>query len=310
MGFFSKIAQGLKKTTDSVFNAITKTIISSPITDELYEELFEELILADVGYETSEFLCEELKQRARKEKAKDGQEVLAILKGIIKETLTAETEMDLSSSPSVILVIGVNGVGKTTSIGKLANLYKNDGKKVLLAAADTFRAAAANQLNEWASRANVDILIKEEGRDPASVVFEAVEKAKSENYDLVICDTAGRLHNKKNLMEELSKIRRVITKADENAKVEVLLVLESITGQNAISQAKEFTEAASATGVVLTKLDGTAKGGSVLSIKRSLKIPVRFVGVGEQMDDLIHFSAEDFADALVSLKEPSEEASE
>ncbi len=306
MGFFSKIAQGLKKTTDSVFNAITKTIISSPITDELYEELFEELILADVGYETSEFLCEELKQRARKEKAQNGQEVLAILKNIIKETLTAENEMDLSSNPSVILVIGVNGVGKTTSIGKLANLYKNEGKKVLLAAADTFRAAAANQLNEWANRASVDILIKEEGRDPASVVFEAVEKAKSENYDIVICDTAGRLHNKKNLMEELSKIRRVITKADENASVEVLLVLESITGQNAISQAKEFTSAANATGVILTKLDGTAKGGSVLSIKRSLEIPVRFVGVGEQMDDLIHFSAEEFADALVSLKETEE----
>ncbi len=307
MSFFKKIAQGLKKTTDNVFNSITNTIISSPITDELYEELFEELILADVGYETSEFLSEELKKRVRSSKAKDGEEVLAILKEIIKETLTAENEMDLSSSPSVILVIGVNGVGKTTSIGKLANLYKTQNKKVLLAAADTFRAAAANQLNEWATRANVDILIKEEGRDPASVVFESVEKAKNENYDLVICDTAGRLHNKKNLMEELSKIRRVITKADENAKVEVLLVLESITGQNAISQAKEFTAAANATGVILTKLDGTAKGGSVLSIKRSLNIPVRFVGVGEAMDDLIHFSAEDFADALINLKETSEE---
>ncbi len=310
MSFFKKIAQGLKKTTDNVFNAIAKTIISSPITDELYEELFEELILADVGYETSEFLCEELKKRARSSKAKDGQEVLAILKEIITEILTAENEMDLSSSPSVILIIGVNGVGKTTSIGKLANLYKTSGKKVLLAAADTFRAAAANQLNEWANRAKVDILIKEEGRDPASVVFEAVEKAKNENYDIVICDTAGRLHNKKNLMDELAKIRRVITKADENAKVEVLLVLESITGQNAISQAKEFTGAANATGVILTKLDGTAKGGSVLSIKRSLEIPVRFVGVGEAMDDLIHFSAEDFADALVNLKETSEENQE
>ncbi len=307
MGLFSKIAQGLKKTTDSVFNAIANTIVSSPITDELYEELFEELILADVGFETSEFLTEELKKRVKKEKAQNGEEVLEILRNLITELLTADNEMDLSTTPSIILVIGVNGVGKTTSIGKLANLYKTEGKKVLLAAADTFRAAAANQLNEWANRAQVDILIKEEGRDPASVVFEAVEKAKNEGYDIVICDTAGRLHNKKNLMEELSKIRRVITKANENAKVEVLLVLESITGQNAINQAKEFTSAANATGVVLTKLDGTAKGGSVLSIKRSLEIPVRFVGVGEGMEDLIHFDAKEFSAALVSLKQDLEE---
>ena len=303
MGFFSKISKGLKKTTDGIFGSIVKSIISSPIDDELYEELFEQLLLADVGFETSEFLSEELKSRVKKQKVKTGQEVLEILENIVEELLTPEVELQLNTTPSIILIIGVNGVGKTTSIGKLANLYKSQGKKVLLAAGDTFRAAAANQLNEWATRAKVDILIKDEGTDPSSVVFEAVTKAKDENYDIVICDTAGRLHNKKNLMAELTKIRRVAQKACENADIETLLVLEAVTGQNAIQQAKEFTQAAQATGVVLTKLDGTAKGGSVISIKKSLGIPVRFVGVGEQMEDLLFFEPNEFAKTLVELKD-------
>ncbi len=304
MSFFSKITSGLKKTKDSVFNSITSFVYKSKIDDEFFEELFEELILADVGYETSEFLTQELKSRVKKEKIENGSEAVVILKDIIKDLLKPEDEIKLTSSPSIILVIGVNGVGKTTSIGKLSNLYKAQGKKVLLAAADTFRAAAANQLEEWAKRSNVDILIKPEGADPASVVFEAVEKGQNENYDIVICDTAGRLHNKKNLMDELSKVRRVIDKAAKTeVDVEVLLVLEAITGQNAIMQAKEFINAAQATGIILTKLDGTAKGGSVLSIKKSLGVPVRFVGVGEGVDDLIKFSYEDFANSLISIDE-------
>lgn len=301
MGLFEKLGLGLKKTKDGIFDSITKAIMSSPITDEMYEDLLDQLILADVGFETSEYLCEELKTRARKQKAADGQQVVEILQTIVEELLTAQEEMKLDTTPSVILIIGVNGVGKTTSIGKLANLYKNQGKKVLLAAGDTFRAAAASQLNEWANRAQVDIVMHQEGADPASVAFEAVSKAAKEGYDLVICDTAGRLHNKKNLMAELSKMKRVVKKACEDADVETLLVLEAVTGQNAISQAKEFVGAADATGIILTKLDGTAKGGSVISIKKNLGIPVRFIGVGESMDDLMEFDAHTFASTLVNL---------
>ena len=307
MGLFDKLGFGLKKTKGGIFDSITKTLMHSQIDDDMYEDLLDQLILADVGYETSQYLVDELQRRVRKEKVKTGEEAVELMKTIIKELLSAETEMDYSKKPTVILIIGVNGVGKTTSIGKLANLYKNEGNKVLLAAGDTFRAAAASQLNEWAERAGVDIVKHEEGADPAAVVFEAVKKAKDENYDIVICDTAGRLHNKKNLMAELGKIRRVVTKADPDAGVETLLVLEAVTGQNAISQAKEFIAAAEATGIILTKLDGTAKGGSVISIKRNLGVPVRFIGVGEGMDDLMIFDAEAFADTLVSLTESEKE---
>ncbi|MBQ8604378.1 MAG: signal recognition particle-docking protein FtsY [Oscillospiraceae bacterium] len=307
MGILSKLGFGLKKTKGGIFDSITKALTNSQIDDDMYEDLLDQLILADVGYETSQYLVDELERRVKKEKVKTGEEAVVLMKDIITELLTADRELDLSTTPAVILIIGVNGVGKTTSIGKLANLYKQQGKKVLLAAADTFRAAAASQLNEWAGRAGVDIVMHDEGADPASVVFDAVTKAKNGGYDIVICDTAGRLHNKKNLMAELAKIRRVVTKADENAAVETFLVLEAVTGQNAISQAKEFISAADATGIVLTKLDGTAKGGSVISIKRNLGVPVRFVGVGEGMDDLMVFDPKEFAETLVSLTESEEE---
>ena len=303
MGLFEKLGFGLKKTKEGVFNSITKAIISSPLTDELYDDLLEQLILADVGYEVSEYLCEELRKEARKQKAKSGEDVVKIFRDIVVDLLSTDKEFDLSGTPAVILVIGVNGVGKTTSIGKLANYYKSQGKKVLLAAGDTFRAAAASQLNQWADRSGVDIVMHDEGADPASVIFEAVEKGKNQGYDIVICDTAGRLHNKKNLMAELGKISRVIRKASDTASVETLLVLEAITGQNAIFQAKEFIAAAEATGIVLTKLDGTAKGGSVISIKKKLGIPVRFVGVGEGGDDLLLFDPQSFAETLFSLED-------
>ncbi|MBR2027869.1 MAG: signal recognition particle-docking protein FtsY [Oscillospiraceae bacterium] len=306
MGLFDKLGFGLKKTKDGIFNSITKTIISSPLTDELYDELLEQLILADVGYEVSEYLCEELRREARKRKAKSGEDVVAIFQDIVVDLLSTDREFDLSGSPAVILIIGVNGVGKTTSIGKLANYYKSQGKKVLLAAGDTFRAAAASQLEQWAQRSDVDIVMHAEGADPASVIFEAVQKGEKENYDIVICDTAGRLHNKKNLMAELGKISRVIRKASEKASVETLLVLEAITGQNAIFQAKEFIAAAEATGIILTKLDGTAKGGSVISIKKKLGVPVRFVGVGEGVDDLLLFDPKNFAETLFSLEKEGE----
>ena len=303
MGLFEKLGFGLKKTKEGVFNSITKAIISSPLTDELYDDLLEQLILADVGYEVSEYLCEELRREARKRKAKSGEDVVKIFQDIVVDLLSTDKEFDLSGTPAVILIIGVNGVGKTTSIGKLANYYKSQGKKVLLAAGDTFRAAAASQLNQWAERSGVGIVMHDEGADPASVIFEAVEKGKNQGYDIVICDTAGRLHNKKNLMAELGKISRVIRKASDTASVETLLVLEAITGQNAIFQAKEFISAAEATGIILTKLDGTAKGGSVISIKKKLGIPVRFVGVGEGVDDLLLFDPQSFAQTLFSLED-------
>ena len=306
MGLFDKLGFGLKKTKDGIFNSITKTIISSPLTDELYDDLLEQLILADVGYEVSEYLCDELRREARKRKAKSGEDVVKIFQDIVVDLLSTDKEFDLSGSPAVILIIGVNGVGKTTSIGKLANYYKSQGKKVLLAAGDTFRAAAASQLNQWAERSGVDIVMHAEGADPASVIFEAVQKGEKENYDIVICDTAGRLHNKKNLMAELGKISRVIRKASDKASVETLLVLEAITGQNAIFQAKEFISAAEATGIILTKLDGTAKGGSVISIKKKLGVPVRFVGVGEGVDDLLLFDPQNFAETLFSLEKEGE----
>ena len=303
MGFFEKLGEGLRKTRDSIFGSIAGLVNAGEITDELYDDLEEQLILADTGADVAMRLVEELRQEVRRKHLKTGADALEALKGIIREMLRADGEMQLSGRPAVVLVIGVNGVGKTTSIAKLAHLYKQQGKRVMLAAGDTFRAAAAEQLCVWAERADVPVVKHTEGADPAAVLFDAVQSAAARGYDMVICDTAGRLHNKKNLMDELSKISRVVHKACGTASVETLLVLDAITGQNAISQASQFIDAAGATGIVLTKLDGTAKGGAVISIKAKLGLPVRFVGVGEGMDDLMEFDPDAFVDALFLREE-------
>ena len=303
MGFFEKLGEGLRKTRDSIFGSIAGLVNAGEITDELYDDLEEQLILADTGADVAMRLVEELRQEVRRKHLKTGADALEALKGIIREMLRADGEMQLSGRPAVVLVIGVNGVGKTTSIAKLAHLYKQQGKRVMLAAGDTFRAAAAEQLCVWAERADVPVVKHNEGADPAAVLFDAVQSAAARGYDMVICDTAGRLHNKKNLMDELSKISRVVHKACGTASVETLLVLDAITGQNAISQASQFIDAAGATGIVLTKLDGTAKGGAVISIKTKLGLPVRFVGVGEGMDDLMEFDPDAFVDALFLREE-------
>jgi fused signal recognition particle receptor len=298
MGFFEKLGAGLKKTRDSIFGTIGDLVNGGEITDEMYDDLEEQLILADTGADVAVELVEQLRKKVRSEHLRTGAQALDALKEILRDMLAADQEMDMSGHPAVILVIGVNGVGKTTSIAKLAHLYKQQGKSVLLAAGDTFRAAAAEQLGVWAQRADVPMLRHSEGADPAAVVFDAVQSAAAKGIDVVICDTAGRLHNKKNLMNELSKISRVVEKACPAASVETLLVLDAITGQNAIHQASQFIDAAGATGVILTKLDGTAKGGAAISIKAKLGLPVRFVGVGEGMDDLMPFDPDAFVDAL------------
>ena len=303
MGFFEKLGEGLRKTRDSIFGSIAGLVNAGEITDELYDDLEEQLILADTGADVAMRLVEELRQEVRRKHLKTGADALEALKGIIREMLRADGEMQLSGRPAVVLVIGVNGVGKTTSIAKLAHLYKQQGKRVMLAAGDTFRAAAAEQLCVWAERADVPVVKHNEGADPAAVLFDAVQSAAARGYDMVICDTAGRLHNKKNLMDELSKISRVVHKACGTASVETLLVLDAITGQNAISQASQFIDAAGATGIVLTKLDGTAQGGAVISIKAKLGLPVRCVGVGEGMDDLMEFDPDAFVDALFLREE-------
>ena len=303
MGFFEKLGEGLRKTRDSIFGSIAGLVNAGEITDELYDDLEEQLILADTGADVAMRLVEELRQEVRRKHLKTGADALEALKGIIREMLRADGEMQLSGRPAVVLVIGGNCVGKTTSIAKLAHLYKQQGKRVMLAAGDTFRAAAAEQLCVWAERADVPVVKHNEGADPAAVLFDAVQSAAARGYDMVICDTAGRLHNKKNLMDELSKISRVVHKACGTASVETLLVLDAITGQNAISQASQFIDAAGATGIVLTKLDGTAKGGAVISIKAKLGLPVRFVGVGEGMDDLMEFDPDAFVDALFLREE-------
>jgi fused signal recognition particle receptor len=303
MSFFEKLGAGLKKTRDTVFGTISQMVNAGEIGDELYENLEEQLILADTGADVAAGLVEQLRERVLLQRLKTGVEALQILKDILCEMLTPDSEMRLEGKPAVILVIGVNGVGKTTSVAKLARLYTEDGKKVLLAAADTFRAAAAEQLDIWAQRAGVPIVRHQDGADPASVVFDAVQAATARGVDVVLCDTAGRLHNKKNLMDELAKISRAVHKANPAAAVETLLVLDGITGQNAIAQAREFVQAAAATGIILTKLDGTAKGGAVISIKQKLGLPVRFVGVGEGIDDLMDFDPGGFVDALFLQEE-------
>ena len=301
MGFFSrkeKLDEGLAKTRKGFFAGILDMMNAGSIDDSFYDDLEDQLILADAGADEADRLVTALRQRVRHEHIKNAAEALEAMKSIIVEELRADGPMDLSGRPAVIMVIGVNGVGKTTSIAKLARLYKSQGKSVLLAAGDTFRAAAAEQLTIWADRVGVPVVRHGEGADPAAVVFDAVQSAAAKGVDIVICDTAGRLHTKHNLMAELSKVRRSVEKACPAASVETLLVLDAITGQNAISQAAQFIEAAGASGIILTKLDGTAKGGSVISVKQKLGLPVRFVGVGEGMDDLMEFSAEDFTDAL------------
>ncbi|MGI6260798.1 MAG: signal recognition particle-docking protein FtsY [Acutalibacteraceae bacterium] len=304
MGFFKKISQGLKKTRDSVVHQIDSMLKSfTKIDEELFEELEELLIMGDVGAATSAKICEELRARAKERGVKDPQQISMMLQELIAEQLEDDQELQLNTKPSVILVIGVNGVGKTTTIGKLAARFSAEGKKVVLAAADTFRAAAVEQLKIWADRAGVEMISQAEGSDPAAVVFDAISAAKARGADLVICDTAGRLHNKKNLMDELGKIHRIIDRELPQADQEVLLVLDATTGQNAVNQARAFRETAGLTGIVLTKLDGTAKGGVVLSIKEELGVPVKFIGVGEQVDDLQPFDAREFAAALFSTEE-------
>ncbi|MEG1175509.1 MAG: signal recognition particle-docking protein FtsY [Ruthenibacterium sp.] len=298
MGLFEKLGESLKKTRDNVFGSLSEMIRGSEITDEMYEELEERLIMADTGADMAVKLVDKLYTQVNEQHLKTGGQALDALKSIIKAQLAAQSEMHMDGHPAVILIIGVNGVGKTTSIAKLANYYKQQGKSVLLAAGDTFRAAAQEQLAVWAKRVDVPLVRHGEGADPAAVIFDAVQSATAKNIDIVICDTAGRLHTKKNLMDELSKISRVVKKANADASVETLLVLDAITGQNAISQASQFIDAAEATGIILTKLDGTAKGGAVISIKEKLGLPVRFIGVGEGVDDLMVFDADGFAQAL------------
>lgn len=308
MGFFNKIAEGLKKTRDSMMGKVDALLNSfTKIDEEFFEELEENLIMADVGAVTSARICENLRKKVKEKGLTDAGEVKGALKEIIAEMLSGDEALDLSTKPAVILVIGVNGVGKTTTIGKLANNLRQDGKKVLLAAADTFRAAAIDQLQIWADRAQVDLVRHEEGSDPAAVVFDAVNAGKARGCDVVICDTAGRLHNKKNLMDELAKIARVIDREAPGSSKEVLLVLDVTTGQNALNQAKLFQEAAGLTGIILTKLDGTARGGVVIGIKEELNIPIKYIGVGEQIDDLRPFNSKDFVDALFEGTDRKEE---
>ncbi len=300
MGLFDKIKSGLAKTRDAVAERVDSIIKTfTPLDDDFFDELEEALILADLGVQTAVGVTEKLRERAKEKKLREADEIRKELKEILREILTRNPgQLKLETKPSVILVIGVNGVGKTTSIGKIANLLKNDGKKVLLAAGDTFRAAAADQLEIWSERAGVEIVRHAEGADPAAVVFDAIAAAKSRGSDVIICDTAGRLHNKQNLMNELSKIGKIITRELPDASVETLLVLDATTGQNAVSQAQEFNKATGVSGIVLTKLDGTAKGGIVISIADTMDIPVKFIGVGEQMDDLMYFDPSSFIDAL------------
>ena len=299
MGLFAKIKEGLKKTRENVSTSIDKMLHSfQKIDEELFEELEELLVLGDVGVPTAERICEECRRQVNERKISDPNEIYGLIREITADMMRGGEELDLSTSPSVILVIGVNGVGKTTTIGKLAYRLKSEGKRVILAAADTFRAAAIDQLEVWAQRSGCDIVKQSEGSDPASVVFDAISAAKARGADVVICDTAGRLHNKKNLMAELAKINRIIDRELPGAAKEVLLVLDAATGQNAVNQAREFKNAADITGIVLTKLDGTPKGGVVIAIREDLKIPVKFIGVGEQLDDLQPFDADEFAQAL------------
>ncbi len=300
--FFTKLKEGLTKTRETVFGGLSSVFSAfQSVDEELFEELEETLIMADIGVDTSVYIIDCLRKKAKEMRITEPMLLFAELKNIISEILMGQDSVcHTDDTPTVIMVIGVNGVGKTTSIGKMAHYYKNKGKKVLLAAADTFRAAAIDQLEIWAERAGVDIVKHKEGSDPSAVVFDAVQAAKARGVDIVICDTAGRLHNKKNLMDELSKTARVIERETGKPASEVLLVLDASTGQNALIQAKEFSSAAGITGVILTKLDGTAKGGVIIALSREQNIGVKFIGVGEGMEDFKEFNPQEFSDALFS----------
>lgn len=300
MGFFSKIAEGLKKTKNSLSSALDGMLsVFTKIDDELFEELEEILIMSDISVSTAEKICTELKAKVKAARTENPEDIKGMLREIITGMLADGQAIKADTKPSIIVMIGVNGAGKTTTIGKMALRYKKEGKSVILGAADTFRAAAIEQLEVWSERAGVPMIKQKEGSDPAAVVFDTISAAKARGCDLIICDTAGRLHNKKGLMDELNKISRIIDRELPDADRETLLVIDATTGQNAMNQAKEFAAAAGITGIVLTKLDGTAKGGMVLSIKEELGIPVKMVGVGEGIDDLIPFSAEEFAEGII-----------
>ncbi len=302
MGFFDRLKEGLSKTRKSITEKIDQVLVSfGKVDEELFDELEEILVTSDIGIDASTRIIEDLKKKVKERKVIDPQKVKDLLKEELAEILSEEnSELELKTTPAIILVIGVNGVGKTTSIGKIANLLKSRGKKVILAAGDTFRAAAIDQLEIWSERVGVDLIKHDEGADPAAVIFDAVQAAKARKADVLICDTAGRLHTKKNLMDELKKVYKVIERELPNASRETLLVLDATTGQNAISQAKTFNEIADITGIVLTKLDGTAKGGIIIAVKSELDIPVKLIGVGEKMDDLQKFDAVEFVEALFS----------
>ncbi|MGN0298729.1 MAG: signal recognition particle-docking protein FtsY [Lachnospiraceae bacterium] len=300
MGFFGKLVEGLTKTRDNIVAGIENIFTGySEIDDDFYEELEEVLIMGDLGIKTTDSIIENLRHRVKEEHIKDPAECKRLLMDSIKEQMDlGDNAYEFENKKSVVLVIGVNGVGKTTTIGKLADQLKADGKKVMMAAADTFRAAAIDQLQEWAQRADVPIIAHSEGSDPAAVIYDAIASAKAKNVDVLLCDTAGRLHNKKNLMSELGKINRIIDKEYPEAYRETLIVLDGTTGQNALVQAKQFMEAADITGIVLTKMDGTAKGGIAVAIQSELGVPVKYIGVGEQIDDLQKFNSEEFVNAL------------
>lgn len=309
MGLFGRLAKGLTKTRNSIASGIDAVFKGfSSIDDDFYEELEEILIMADIGVHTTENIIERLKEKVKEEKIKSPEDCKKLLINSIKEQMhVEESDYDFENEKSVVLMIGVNGVGKTTTTGKLASQYKNRGKKVLLAAADTFRAAAVEQLEEWSKRAGVDIISQHEGADPAAVVFDALNAAKARDTDILLCDTAGRLHNKKNLMEELKKISRVIDREYPQAHKETFVVLDGTTGQNALSQAKQFSEVADITGIVLTKLDGTAKGGIAIAIQAELGIPVKYIGIGEKVEDLSKFDADSFVEALFATDDEIQE---
>lgn len=300
-GLFEKLKSGLAKTRDNLTDKVNEILnLAVTIDEDLYEELEEMLITSDIGVETSMEIIERLRKKIREEKINDPSKIKPVLKSVITEMMKKNEKVNERevTFPKVMLIIGVNGVGKTTSIGKIASKYKQEGRRVLLAAADTFRAAAIDQLEVWSNRASVDIVRHQEGSDPAAVVFDAIQASKARKIDVLICDTAGRLHNKKNLMDELGKINRIIDKEYNEVKKETLLVLDATTGQNAVIQAKQFMEVCPIDGIILTKLDGTAKGGVVISINKELKIPVRYIGVGEAIEDLQEFNAEEFVEAL------------
>ncbi|MBQ1183390.1 MAG: signal recognition particle-docking protein FtsY [Clostridia bacterium] len=304
MGFFEKLSQGLKKTRDSISGAVSSVLSAfTTIDEDLFEELEEILIMSDIGVHTATKICDILRKRVKDEKVKEPELIKQMLAETVTEMIDGDRELHISTNPSVVFVIGVNGVGKTTTIGKIASQLKSQGKNVILGAADTFRAAAIDQLAVWADRAGVDMVKSAEGADPASVVFDTIAAAKARGSDVIICDTAGRLHNKKNLMNELAKMYRIIKRELPEADVETLLVLDATTGQNAVNQARDFKEVADITGIVLTKLDGTARGGVVLAIMDELNIPVKYVGVGEQIDDLQPFNPIEFAKAIFTEEE-------